>query len=101
MSTHKTSHPAKHVHRPPEAPHPPIAVRGAARKAELEAALEQLPAGDTRMRSDIELALAEVTQWLTGDPANMSHVVSAELNTWLERTKHLAEVTPKAKRPRH
>jgi hypothetical protein len=101
MSTHKTSHPAKRSNRPPESQHPPIAVRGAARRAELEAALEQLPATDTRMRSDIDLALAEVTQWLSGDPANMSHVVSAELSNWLERTKHLAEVTPRPKRTRH
>jgi hypothetical protein len=101
MSTHKTSHAATPIKQPPKIPNSPIAVRAAARKAELEAALQQLPATDTRMRSDIELALAEVTQWLAGDPANMSHVVSAELSTWLERTKHLAQVTPKAKRPRH
>ena len=101
MSTHKTSQAVPPIEHPLKIPNAPIAVRAAERQAELEAALEQLPATDTRMRSDLELALAEVTQWLAGDPENMSHVVSAELSTWLERTKHLAEVTPKAKRPRH
>ena len=101
MSTHKTSHHAKQFKQPPKVPNPPIGIRAAARKVELEAALERVPEDQTRLRSDIELALSEVTQWLSGDSAHMSHVVSAELSTWLERTKHLTEVTPNAKRSHH
>jgi len=73
----------------------PIAIRARTRKAELENVLERLPNDDAGGRLDLELALAEVNEWLAGDVEHLSHVTAADLNRWLERTKHLAEVTPK------
>ena len=73
----------------------PIAVRARTRKTELEKVLERLPTDEATARVDIEIALAEVNEWLAGDVEHLSHVTSADLNRWLERTKHLAEVTPK------
>lgn len=78
----------------------PIATRARTRKAELEKAHDLLPIRDLRARADIEMALAEVNQWLAGDVDHLSHVTAAELSRWLEHTKHLAETTPKSRRAR-
>ena len=45
-------------------------------------------------RTDIEIALAKVDQWLAGDADHPSHMTGEDLDRWLERTKHLA--APKA-----
>ncbi len=103
----------KHAHRtkPTKAPPPivnttdatrgqPIAMRARARKAELEHALAVLPADEKGTYVDIALALAEVNQWLVGDVAHLSRVTASQLNRWLERSKHLAEVAPRTRRPR-
>lgn len=105
MTTHKTTHSPKHAKVPVEnttdaTRGEPIAMRARTRKAELEKAHDLLPTTAVRARTDIEMALAEVNQWLAGDVEHLSHVTSAELNRWLERTKHLAEVTPKTRRVR-
>jgi hypothetical protein len=69
----------------------PIVARVMARKHELEAALEAVPAEDLRARGDIELALTSIGELLTGDLTNVPQVVTAEMNGWLEANKHLAE----------
>ena len=78
----------------------PIAMRARTRRAELAKAHDLLPTTDQRARADIEMSLAEVDQWLAGDVEHLSHVTAAELNRWLERTKHLAEAAPKARHTR-
>lgn len=107
MSTHKISHPTKHksaarrVKNTTDATRgEPIAQRARTRKAELEKALAVLPATEQRARTDIEVALAEVNQWLAGDVEHLAHVTAAELSRWLEATKHLAEIAAKAPRSR-
>ena len=102
--TQKIHHPTKHKKVPVHVENStdatrgePIATRARTRKAELEKAHDLLPTTDLRARADIEMALAEVNQWLAGDVENLSHVTGAELNRWLERTKHLAEVARKAR----
>jgi len=99
MPTQKNAHPTKHTKFPYASTNPtdatrgePIADRASTRKAELEKAHDLLPSTELRARADIEMALAEVNQWLAGDVEHLSHVTAAELNRWLERTKHLAEV---------
>jgi len=69
----------------------PIVDRVVARKQELEAALEALPADATRERSDIELALSTIGEMLTGNLSRVPAIVASDMNRWLERTKHLAE----------
>jgi hypothetical protein len=69
----------------------PIVARVMARKHELEAALEALPAEDLRARGDIELALTSIGELLTGDLTNVPQVVTADMSRWLEANKHLAE----------
>ena len=76
----------------------PLTLRARKRRAELEMALEKLPAYQLRARSDIELALASVDAMLTGDLDTLSDATSVELNRWLEHTKHLAEETPRMRR---
>jgi hypothetical protein len=76
----------------------PLVVRAQKRKAELEAALQKLPADELRARSDIELALTTVDGLLTGDVEKLSDATASQLNRWLEHTKHLAEVTPRTQR---
>ncbi len=71
--------------------HAPLAVRARLRRAELAQALEQLPPDEKRVRGDIELALATVDGLLTGDPEHPTDATAAEMNTWLEHTKHVAE----------
>src|SRR5512140_2576133 len=105
MTQKHAHHPAKHNKTPVEnstdaTRGEPIATRARARKAELEMAHDLLPVSEQRARADIEVALAEVNQWLAGDVEHLSHVTAAELNKWLERTKHLAETTPKVRHPR-
>jgi hypothetical protein len=77
----------------------PLAVRAQKRKAELEAALEQLPAGELRVRNDITLALGTVETLLTGDLERLSDATASALNRWLENSKHLAEGTPATPHP--
>lgn len=72
----------------------PIIVRALARKAELEEALQVLPIGEQRARTDIELALAALGEHLSGDLEHVPHTTAAEVSRWLEATKHLAERTP-------
>jgi len=69
----------------------PLVARVMTRKDELEAALQALPADSVRERSDLELALATIGEMLTGDLSRVPAIVSADMNRWLERTKHLAE----------
>jgi len=69
----------------------PLVARVMTRKHELEAALEALPAESVRERSDLDLALATIGEMLTGDLSRVPAIVSADMNRWLERTKHLAE----------
>jgi len=76
----------------------PLAVRAQKRRDELVAALQQLPADKLRARGDIELALTTVDGLLTGDVEKLSDATASGLNTWLEHTKHLAEVAPPARR---
>jgi len=76
----------------------PLALRAQKRKAELEVVLQKLPEDELRARNYIELALTSVDA-LTGDLENLSDATASELSRWLEHTKHLAEVTPPARRP--
>ena len=69
----------------------PLIDRVVARKQELEALLAGLPEDDTRQRADIEHALGTVESMMTGDLTQVPAVVAVDLNTWLERHKHLAE----------
>ena len=69
----------------------PIVARVMARKHELEAALEALPAEDLRARGDIDLALTTIAELLTGDLRNVPPIVTAAMSRWLETNKHLAE----------
>jgi hypothetical protein len=71
--------------------HQPLVERAAARKLELEALLAKLPATEVTNRSEITFALATVETLLTGDLAHIPAVVAADLNRWLERTKHVGE----------
>jgi len=77
----------------------PLAVRAQKRKAELEAALQKLPADELRARNDIELALTTVEGLLTGDLEQLSDATASNLNRWLEQSKHLGEMAPAAERP--
>jgi mannose-6-phosphate isomerase-like protein (cupin superfamily) len=67
-----------------------LRLRVEARKRELESAVERLPADD-RSRQNLESVLSQVQGLLTGDLDNFPRVVAAELNTWLEASKHLDE----------
>jgi len=73
----------------------PLVDRVATRKLELEAALAALAPDAVRERSDIELALSTIGEMLTGNLSHVPAIVAADMNRWLERTKHLAE-TPVA-----
>jgi hypothetical protein len=104
MSTTKTSHapgpraPAHIVNSTDATRGEPLALRAQKRRAELEVALQKLPASELRARSDIELALASVDAMLTGDLDTLPDATAAELNRWLEHTKHVAEVVPQTRR---
>jgi hypothetical protein len=69
----------------------PLAARVLARKDELEMALADCSPHDQGLRIEIETALATVYQLMTGDLAHLPSVVARDLNTWLERNKHLAQ----------
>ena len=71
----------------------PLALRAQKRLAELEALMAGLPAG-AMLRSEIELAISSVSGLLTGNLDKLPRTTAAELNRWLESTKHLGEVTP-------
>ena len=68
----------------------PLALRAMKRKAELEAALDDLPADQLTARSDIELVINSLSQLLTGDVDHLPDAVAADLNRVLENNKHLA-----------
>lgn len=72
----------------------PLAIRAQKRRAELEQALEDLPTDDTVARNYISIALSVVDELLAGDVEHLSHVTAADLNRWLESSKHLAEAPP-------
>ncbi len=72
----------------------PLALRALKRQSELEAALDKLPAGEQRARNDIEVALAALAGFLTGDLDHMTEATAADLNRVLEGCKHIAEVAP-------
>jgi hypothetical protein len=69
----------------------PLVDRVQCRKRELEAALADIPETDIRAREPIALALSTIEGLLTGDLKNVPAVVASDMNTWLERHKHLAE----------
>jgi hypothetical protein len=98
MSTTTTSHPDElqtpaHVENSTDATRgEPLVLRAQKRKAELEKALEKLPANDLRGRNDLVLALDTVSGLLTGDLENLSDATASALSRWLESSKHLAEV---------
>jgi hypothetical protein len=68
-----------------------IVERVISRKSELESALSSLPATDVKMRDEISAALLSIGELMTGDLAKVPPVVSADMNKWLERNKHLAK----------
>ncbi len=70
----------------------PIVDRVLARKAELEEALERVDDPASHLYSEISLALSTVEPLLTGDLERIPAVVVADMNTWLERNKHVAEI---------
>jgi hypothetical protein len=76
----------------------PLVLRAQKRKAELEAALDEIPEGERRARDDIGQAIASVDSLLTGDLEHLSDIVARDLNGWLERTKHLAITTSTGRR---
>ena len=105
MPTEKPAHPTKHAKVPVPVENTtdatrgqPLATRARMRRAELEEVLRLLSDDRLLMRTDLEMALAEVDQWLAADVEHVSYVTAGELSRWLERTKHLAEVTPRAQR---
>jgi hypothetical protein len=69
----------------------PMIARVLSRKAELEAIRQTLRETDLQTLSDIDVALQTIDGLLTGDHANIPPVVVADMNRWLERSKHLAE----------
>ena len=58
----------------------------------------KVPASDERIRSDIETALALIDPMLTGDVEHLSDTTAAEINRWLESSKHLGEIATKKRR---
>jgi hypothetical protein len=104
MSTTKTPHtqespvPAQVENTTDATRGEPLAARAQKRRAELEAALQNLPASERRARNDIELALSTVDGLLTGDVGQLPDATASNLNRWLEQSKHLAEMPPPARR---
>jgi hypothetical protein len=68
----------------------PLKLRVERRVRELEAIAQGLDPRDPN-RQDIEAALAGMDGLLAGDLDPLPAVISADLNLWLERNKHLAE----------
>ena len=94
MSTMKTSH-EDETNTTDATRGEPLATRALERKAELEQVLASTPKLELRARADIERALGAIGELLTGDLEHLPHVVGSEINTWLENTKHLAELAQK------
>ena len=69
----------------------PMIDRVLARKLELETLLAALPADDRHVHLEIDQALTSINALLTGDLKQVPPVVVADMNRWLERTKHVAE----------
>lgn len=69
---------------------PRLADRVLARKVELEDLLADTPPYEETMRQSIQTALACVYQWMTGDLAHPSSVMSRALSNWLERHRYLS-----------
>ena len=74
----------------------PLGIRAQKRQSELRDLLATLPEDALRERSDVSVAIGAVDELLTGDPAQLAESTAAEINRWLENTKHLCEVTPNA-----
>jgi hypothetical protein len=74
----------------------PIVARLQARQQELSTLLVAVPDKNGHLHSEITLALDAVQQLLSGDLANVTPIVLADMNRWLQRNKHVAEsaVTP-------
>ena len=70
-----------------------LRLRVETRKSEMEAAIANVNTSP-RVRGELETALGEVAGMLTGDLDHIPRVVAAELNTWLEASKHLDEHHP-------
>ena len=66
-----------------------LVARVLTRKHELELQLAGPLADHTRL--EVEQALSTIEGFLTGDLENVPAVVAADMNLWLERTKHVAE----------
>jgi len=66
------------------------------RKAEIESAIAKTGT-DKRVRGELEIALGELDQLLSGDLDHIPKVVAAELSTWLEANKHIDEHHPVAR----
>lgn len=66
------------------------------RKAELESAIGKAST-DKRVRGELEIALSELDELLSGDLDHIPKVVAAELSTWLEANKHIDEHHPMAR----
>jgi len=60
------------------------------RKVEIESAIAKAST-DKRVRGELEIALGELDQLLSGDLDHIPKVVAAELSTWLEANKHIDE----------
>ena len=109
MSTEKTTHPirpSKDVRPPKQVENTtdatsgePLAIRAKQRKLELEKLLADLPADEQRVRQELRTALTSVKTLLTGDAAHLTTATAAELNRWLESSKHLDEKAAKARAP--
>jgi hypothetical protein len=69
----------------------PIVARVLARQQELSTALAAVPDTNGHLHAEITLALDTVHQLLSGDLENVPAVVVADMNRWLERSKHVAE----------
>ena len=96
---------ARSEHHTPPVPHEEhgqaILHRVEARKKDLEATLARAPNDPVREPShaaSVEAAISALDGLLSGDLTNINPATAAELNQWLESSKHLCEVPPKAHR---
>lgn len=80
----------------------PLAMRARERRADLLRALDDVALDHPRVRRDIEAAVSAIDALLTGDDAHLTDATAAEINRWLESSKHLGERAPNAPiAPRH
>lgn len=70
----------------------PLVARVQQRQQELATALAAVPDDNGHLHAEITLALDTVHSLLSGDLQNIPAVVAADMNRWLERNKHVAEV---------